>query len=78
MRVILKSVVKCVKVGEISYALAPFAHIKVEGVFGWPSYDGIVRDMPDDIAQFVVLSIAIRDGALDLLVGEELHKEGDE
>ena len=78
MRVILRSVVKCVKVGEISYALAPFAHIKVEGVFGWPSYDGIVRDMPDDIAQFMVLSIAIRDGALDLLVGEELHKEVDE
>lgn len=78
MRVILRSVVKCVKVGEISYALAPFAHIKVEGVFGWPSYDGTVQDMPDDIAQFVILSIAIRDGALDLLVGEELHKEGDE
>ena len=78
MRVILRSVVKCVKVGAIRSALAPFAHIKVEGVFGCPSYDGTVQDMPDDIAGFVILSIAIRDGALDLLVGEALHKEVDE
>lgn len=78
MRVILRSEVKCIKVADIQYALAPYTHIKVEGVFGWPSYDGIVRDIPDDIVGFVILSIAIRDGALDLLVGEELHKGADD
>ena len=78
MMVILRSEVKCIKVGEIRYALAPYTHIKIEGVFGWPSYDGTVRGIPDDIADFVILSIAIQEGALDLLVGEELQRGGSE
>lgn len=72
MKAILKSEVETPSLGLIRNTLAPFALVKVEGIFGDPHYFGKVNEMPECLNDYAVTSILARAGFtgpyLDILI----------
>lgn len=77
MRAILKSEVETPSLGLLRNTLAPFAHVKVEGIFGEPYYFGKVHDMPEYLNNYTVTSILARASFtspyLDILIAQRME-----